>query len=106
MGFSIVNETSKKSRVWSRVLWIRGALVVDPFIGSGTTAVGCHKLNRAFVGCDGDRKAVDIATARLLETGQKRSTGSIWSDVRSETKPIGLQEAHLPSRKTAWTQKL
>ena len=40
-------------------------LVVDPILSSGTTAVACHKLNRRFVGCDVDRRAVDIAMARL-----------------------------------------
>ena len=43
----------------------QGGLVVDPFLGSGTTRVACKQLNRRFVGCDVDRKAVEIANARL-----------------------------------------
>jgi site-specific DNA-methyltransferase (adenine-specific) len=42
-----------------------GALVVDPFLGSGTTAVACQQLGRRFVGCDTDPRAVDIARERL-----------------------------------------
>jgi 16S rRNA G966 N2-methylase RsmD len=40
----------------------RGALVVDPFLGGGTTAVVCRDLGRRFVGCDID--AAHVATAR------------------------------------------
>jgi len=39
-----------------------GALVVDPFLGGGTTAVVCRDLGRRFVGCDID--AAHVATAR------------------------------------------
>lgn len=43
-------------------------VVVDPFVGSGTTAVACKKLNRRFKGCDVNKKYVDIALQRLLDT--------------------------------------
>jgi SAM-dependent methyltransferase len=42
-----------------------GELVVDPFLGGGTTAVVCQALGRRFVGCDVDRVAVDEARVRL-----------------------------------------
>jgi predicted RNA methylase len=42
-----------------------GDLVVDPFFGSGTTAVACRELGRRFVGCDIDPENVAIAKARL-----------------------------------------
>jgi site-specific DNA-methyltransferase (adenine-specific) len=40
-------------------------LVVDPFVGSGTTAIAAKHLNRKFVGCDIDRKAVQHAKCRV-----------------------------------------
>ena len=40
-------------------------LVVDPFLGSGTTAVACVGLGRRFVGCDIDAGAVAIARRRV-----------------------------------------
>lgn len=43
----------------------QGELVVDPFLGAGTTAVVCHELNRRFVGCDRDADAVRVARERL-----------------------------------------
>ncbi len=42
-----------------------GNLVVDPFLGSGTTAVAASRLGRRFVGCDVDDGAVAIARTRL-----------------------------------------
>jgi len=42
-----------------------GELVVDPFLGSGTTAVACLRLGRQFVGCDTDAGAVAIAHRRV-----------------------------------------
>jgi ParB-like chromosome segregation protein Spo0J len=42
-----------------------GGLVVDPFIGSGTTGAMAVRLGRRFVGCDVDPEAVATATKRL-----------------------------------------
>lgn len=42
-----------------------GQVVVDPFLGSGTTAVAASRLGRRFVGCDVDEGAVNVATRRL-----------------------------------------
>lgn len=39
-----------------------GALVVDPFLGGGTTAVVCRDLGRRFIGCDVD--AAHVTTSR------------------------------------------
>jgi SAM-dependent methyltransferase len=44
-----------------------GDLVVDPFLGAGTTALACRQLGRRFVGCDKDPDAVRIARERLDE---------------------------------------
>lgn len=42
-----------------------GDIVADFFMGSGTTAVVCKDLNRKFIGCDINQKAVDITLERL-----------------------------------------
>ncbi len=43
--------------------------VLDPFVGSGTTAVAAHKLRRHFIGIDTEIEYVDIALRRLRAMG-------------------------------------
>ena len=40
-------------------------IVLDPFIGSGTTAIACLKLNRKFIGIEKEEEYVKIANARI-----------------------------------------
>jgi len=42
-------------------------LVLDPFMGSGTTAVACKQLNRNFIGFEIEQKYVEIANKRLQQ---------------------------------------
>ena len=42
-----------------------GDLVVDPFAGSGATAVACRRLGRNFVVCERDQEYVDLIRKRL-----------------------------------------
>ena len=42
-----------------------GGLVVDPFMGSGTTGVACANLGRKFIGIEIERKYFDIACERI-----------------------------------------
>jgi len=37
----------------------KGDLIVDPFLGGGTTAIACKKTNRNFSGCEIDKKYYD-----------------------------------------------
>jgi site-specific DNA-methyltransferase (adenine-specific) len=46
-----------------------GALVVDPFSGSGTTLVAAAKLGRRFVGCDTGDLAIATTSERLRAEG-------------------------------------
>ncbi len=43
-------------------------IVLDPFIGTGTTAVAAKKLGRKFIGIDIDTKYVEITNRKLAET--------------------------------------
>ena len=42
-----------------------GDLVADFYLGSGTTAEVCKDLNRNFIGCDINPRAVEIGLQRL-----------------------------------------
>ena len=49
------------------VEWTAG-VVIDPFMGSGTTGVACAKLGRKFVGIELEPKYFDIACQRIEDT--------------------------------------
>lgn len=40
-------------------------LIIDPFAGSGTTLVACHKLNRKYIGFEKEEEYVGYANERL-----------------------------------------
>ena len=42
-----------------------GALVLDPFMGSGTTGVACKHLHRNFIGVEIDEKYFNVAQERI-----------------------------------------
>lgn len=48
---------------------VEGDLVLDPFMGSGTTAVVCRKLGRRYAGCELNPEYVKIAESRLERLG-------------------------------------
>lgn len=48
-----------------------GQMVLDPFMGSGTTGVACSRLNRNFIGIECEEKWFNIAKNRILN-GKER----------------------------------
>lgn len=62
------HPTQKPERLVERILLAssrRGDLVVDPFLGSGTSAVVARRLGRRFAGCDLNPDYVRLALKRL-----------------------------------------
>jgi len=49
-----------------------GDIVLDPFMGSGTTGVAATKLGRKFIGCEIEPKYFDIA-CRRIEDAQRQA---------------------------------
>lgn len=43
----------------------KGGIVLDPFMGSGTTAVACEKLNRRWIGIELSEEYCEIAKRRI-----------------------------------------
>jgi len=43
-------------------------VVLDPFMGAGSTGIACLKLNRKFIGIEIDENYFDIAQNRIMET--------------------------------------
>jgi hypothetical protein len=54
-------------RHWIRQVSEPGELIVDPFLGSGTTAAAAVLEGRRFLGCDIDPGCVETTRRRLLE---------------------------------------
>lgn len=46
-----------------------GDIVLDPFMGSGTSGVVSHRLNRKFIGIEKDLKYFEIAQQRIVLNG-------------------------------------
>lgn len=44
------------------------SIILDPFMGSGTTGVACKNLNRDFIGIELDKNYYDIAKKRIQES--------------------------------------
>jgi len=65
---NIKYKTQKPKELISRFVLAstnEGDTVADYYLGSGTTAVVCKELNRNFIGCDINPKAIEITNARL-----------------------------------------
>ncbi len=48
-------------------------VVLDPFLGSGTTVIACHKTNRACYGVELDPKWVDVIVQRWVDFTENRN---------------------------------
>ena len=53
-----------------KILTNEGDLVLDCFMGSGTTGVACEILKRRFIGIELDKNYFDIASNRLSKSVQ------------------------------------
>jgi hypothetical protein len=63
-------ETQKPVDLIERVLQLAsnpGSLVLDAFVGSGTTAVACERTGRRWIACDLGRFSIHTTRKRLLE---------------------------------------
>ncbi|MBA3818223.1 MAG: site-specific DNA-methyltransferase [Deltaproteobacteria bacterium] len=69
-----------------------GQLVVDPFVGSGTTAVVAERLGRSWLAGDADARYVALARERLSSPGARavRTRGSVGKPARRASRaPAG-----------------
>ncbi|MCY3639324.1 MAG: DNA methyltransferase, partial [Chloroflexi bacterium] len=54
-----------------------GDLIVDPFLGSGTTAIAALQEGRIFKGCDIDDKYVEAAKERVRRNAQENKSSAV-----------------------------
>jgi DNA modification methylase len=62
-----------------RLLTKNGDLVLDPFMGSGTTAVACIELGRHYLGIETLQEYIDIAEKRVCEARRETRTSALKS---------------------------
>lgn len=70
-----------------------GDLVLDPFMGSGTTLIAAHRVGRRFLGMEIGEEAVDLAAGRLLAAGidvdtQQAARRSILPELRARCRVL------------------
>ena len=62
-----------------------GDVVLDPFIGAGTTALAAKRLGRNFIGIDIDLKYKEIVADKLKKVNYRISNGYRYNDGGSKT---------------------
>jgi site-specific DNA-methyltransferase (adenine-specific) len=67
------HQTEKPVEVVSEMLTIMPGIVLDPFMGSGTTGVACVNTGRRFVGIELDAGYFEIAKRRIQAAMDKRA---------------------------------
>lgn len=55
----------KLIQILIEIFTVEGAIVVDPFLGSGTTAIAALKTNRKFIGSEINKEYFDISNMRI-----------------------------------------
>jgi adenine-specific DNA-methyltransferase len=64
------HPTQKPTALFRRIITVssdEGDLILDPFLGSGTTARACKDLNRNYIGIEIDADYVAIAEKRIMQ---------------------------------------
>lgn len=95
-GFKRYHPTQKPVRLIEHLIRIHtnpGELVVDPFMGSGTTAIACQKIDRHFIGFEINKEYYTKSQERLEEL----------SHAKREKGVSGNQTSHEEGRKSECT---
>ncbi|OYD13991.1 restriction endonuclease [candidate division WOR-3 bacterium JGI_Cruoil_03_44_89] len=53
-------------------------IVLDPFVGTGTTVIAAKRLGRRYIGIDIDEKYVNITNGKLSEEKADSKIGNVW----------------------------
>jgi len=73
-----VHPTVKPTKLMSYLITLgsrENDLVLDPFIGSGTTAIAARLLSRDFVGFEKNKEYYDICVARIKQYMEQKKLG-------------------------------
>ena len=59
---------------------LENEIILDPFMGSGSTGVACINTNRNFIGMELDEKYFNIAKERIEPYDRARETGNTFDE--------------------------
>ncbi|BAY11190.1 DNA-methyltransferase [Calothrix sp. NIES-2098] len=62
----------------------RQDIVIDPFLGSGTTAVTAEQLGRRWLGCDINSEYLELAVQRIKNANRMSDEEWFWFDRKNE----------------------
>lgn len=88
------HPTQKPEKLIAKLLLAsstEGDVVLDPFLGSGTTSVVCKKLNRRYIGIELDEEYCLLTEKRLASTEIDRSIQGYEAGVFLERNTLALQ---------------
>ena len=74
------HPTQKPLELFTRLIEMasqEGDIVLDPFIGSGTTAIASELLNRKWLGIDNKKEYIKLANERLEEYRKSKGKNSL-----------------------------
>lgn len=100
-GYYNIHKTVKPLAICEYIIRLttfsKDAIVLDPFVGSGTTAVAAKKLGRKYIGIDINPEYVEIAKKRLedIEVFDNYKTNNIGAQLRVFDK----KRKHLTNKK-------
>jgi len=62
-----ITQKSVELMIWCIELSKTDGCILDPYLGSGTTAIACERLNRKWIGIEIEEKYCEIAAKRIEE---------------------------------------
>jgi hypothetical protein len=75
--------------------------VVDPFMGSGTSAIACVKTGHDFVGIEREDEFIAIATTRTNHWKNQTHKGDKWDEIHIESDWVAPPPSKKPKPKKA-----
>jgi site-specific DNA-methyltransferase (adenine-specific) len=84
----------KPVRLLSSIMEICGPVILDPFMGSGTTGVAAIESGRQFLGIEIDQHFFDLAAKRIAHTNERAANALFTTEAIQPSSPdLGLDAA-------------
>ncbi len=94
-GYKHIHPTQKPLKLIIEMISLfsqEGSLIIDPFIGGGTTAIASHLLGRKWIGIEISKDYCEKAAKRIETETKKPSLFNPYIEVKNKTKnkPLGF----------------